>query len=79
MNGEGIMKWPDGRKYEGNYLNDKKHGFGILEWRNLLLLNVRQLMGENILDIGNQVNNMEMENILMVKQERKDFGNREKE
>lgn len=35
------MKWPDGRKYEGNYLNDKKHGFGILEWRNLLLLNVR--------------------------------------
>lgn len=73
------MKWPDGRKYEGNYLNDKKHGFGILEWRNLLLLNVRQLMGENILDIGNQVNNMEMENILMVKQERKDFGNKEKE
>jgi len=29
MHGQGIYKWADGRKYEGDYLNDKKHGFGI--------------------------------------------------
>lgn len=28
------MIWPDGRKYTGQYLNDKKHGFGTFEWRN---------------------------------------------
>ena len=28
MNGEGTFTWPDGRKYEGEYLNDKKHGLG---------------------------------------------------
>jgi MORN repeat len=25
MDGKGIHKWPDGRMYEGEYLNDKKH------------------------------------------------------
>lgn len=32
MNGKGVYKWQDGRKYEGEYLNDKKHGFGIYYW-----------------------------------------------
>lgn len=27
------MTWPDGRKYEGAYENDRKHGYGVLEWR----------------------------------------------
>ena len=27
MHGKGIYTWKDGRKYEGEYLNDKKHGF----------------------------------------------------
>ena len=22
----------DGRQYQGEYLNDKKHGFGVFEW-----------------------------------------------
>ena len=32
MHGEGIYKWPDGRKYIGRYYEDKKDGFGIYEW-----------------------------------------------
>lgn len=28
MHGKGIFKWPDGRVYEGDYIEDKKHGFG---------------------------------------------------
>ena len=29
MHGEGVYMWVDGRKYEGEYVNDKKQGFGI--------------------------------------------------
>ena len=32
MHGKGIYTWSDGRKYQGDYLNDKKHGFGIYTW-----------------------------------------------
>lgn len=32
MHGKGIFKWPDGRVYEGDYMNDKKHGFGRVWW-----------------------------------------------
>jgi len=28
MNGYGTFTWPDGRKFKGYYLNDKKHGEG---------------------------------------------------
>lgn len=28
MNGLGVYEWPDGKKYEGAYENDMKHGFG---------------------------------------------------
>ena len=28
MHGKGIFRWVDGRVYDGEYLNDKKHGFG---------------------------------------------------
>ena len=28
MEGEGKFFWPDKRKYEGEYKNDKKHGYG---------------------------------------------------
>ena len=33
MDGKGLFTWPDGRKYEGDYLNDKKHGFGIFTFK----------------------------------------------
>ena len=28
MNGLGKYEWQDGKRYEGFYLNDKKHGKG---------------------------------------------------
>ena len=30
MEGQGVFKWPDGRKYEGDFLDDKKEGLGTL-------------------------------------------------
>jgi hypothetical protein len=32
MEGYGSYKWADGRKYEGEYRNDKKNGYGIYMW-----------------------------------------------
>lgn len=32
MDGKGVFSWPDGRKYEGDYLEDKKHGLGTFCW-----------------------------------------------
>ena len=32
MDGEGTFTWPDGRKYVGQYKNDKKEGYGEFEW-----------------------------------------------
>jgi hypothetical protein len=32
MDGEGKFTWPDGRKYEGEYKDDKKEGYGTFEW-----------------------------------------------
>jgi len=27
-----MYSWADGRKYEGNYKDDKKHGYGVYTW-----------------------------------------------
>ena len=32
MHGRGIFTWSDGRKYEGEYIDDKKEGHGIFTW-----------------------------------------------
>ena len=32
MQGQGEFIWPDGRKYQGSYLEDKKEGYGVFEW-----------------------------------------------
>ena len=32
MQGSGIFTWADGRKYNGDYNNDKKEGFGTFTW-----------------------------------------------
>ena len=29
MHGKGVYTWADGRRYEGEYVNDKKHGYGV--------------------------------------------------
>ena len=28
----GIFSWPDGRRYEGDYKDDKKDGNGVFSW-----------------------------------------------
>jgi hypothetical protein len=28
LHGRGVMTWPDGRIYDGEYSQDKKHGHG---------------------------------------------------
>jgi len=32
-NGKGVMKWTDGRKYEGNLKNGKENGKGVFTWK----------------------------------------------
>ena len=32
MHGKGELIWPDGRRYDGEYVDDKKQGYGIFEW-----------------------------------------------
>ena len=32
MHGEGVFTWEDGRKYEGNYIDDQKEGRGKFTW-----------------------------------------------
>ena len=27
-----MYKWVDGRKYDGEWNNNKMHGFGVFEW-----------------------------------------------
>jgi hypothetical protein len=33
MHGQGVFIWPDGRKYEGEYQNNKKNGRGVFSWK----------------------------------------------
>lgn len=33
MHGNGVLIWPDGRRYQGEYQNDKKHGYGEFYWK----------------------------------------------
>lgn len=32
MHGYGVFSWPDGRRYEGDYSDDKKQGRGTFQW-----------------------------------------------
>lgn len=34
------MIWSDGRQYEGEFLDDKRHGYGVYKWSG------RQYVGE---------------------------------
>ena len=34
MHGKGNFDWPDGRNYNGNYVNGLKQGFGKFIWSN---------------------------------------------
>jgi hypothetical protein len=32
MNGNGKFTWPDGKQYDGEYVDDLKEGTGIFKW-----------------------------------------------
>jgi hypothetical protein len=32
MDGNGILVWPDKKRYAGGYKEDNKHGYGIFIW-----------------------------------------------
>lgn len=32
MHGKGIYTWPNGKRYVGDYVNDKKEGKGVFTW-----------------------------------------------
>lgn len=35
MEGMGVYTWQDGRRYEGQYRDDKKHGYGVYTWADM--------------------------------------------
>lgn len=32
MHGKGVFDWPNKRRYEGNYVQEKKEGYGEFSW-----------------------------------------------
>jgi len=32
MHGRGVFEWLDKRKYDGEYIEEKKEGFGVFYW-----------------------------------------------
>ena len=32
MHGKGILKWKDGKKYEGDFESDKREGYWTFTW-----------------------------------------------
>jgi hypothetical protein len=32
MDGTGTLTWKDGKRYEGNFVNDKREGHGVFIW-----------------------------------------------
>jgi len=79
MHGKGIFTWKDGRKYEGDYFEDKKHGFGVFIWvykfikilnywkslLKLIFIKIQSLMAENMKENGLMENSMAMESIYL--------------
>ena len=41
MHGFGVLAWKDGKKYEGEFINDKRDGTGTFSWQD-----GRQYIGE---------------------------------
>ena len=33
MHGKGVFKWPDGRVYVGEWLDNNMHGHGVYTWK----------------------------------------------
>ena len=62
MQGKGIYKWRDGRTYEGEYYNDKKHVYKMIYcYRDLV--HMYGLMGEGMKGSGKMANSTDKANI----------------
>lgn len=33
MHGQGVLIWRDGKRYEGQFVNDKREGRGVFRWK----------------------------------------------
>lgn len=68
MHGKGVYTWKDGRKYEGEYINDKKHGNGVYTWyfKYKFINIIKGLMVENMKGNGKKGNNMVKVNIFFL-------------
>ena len=33
MHGQGVLTWADGKIYEGEFVNDKRSGYGNFKWK----------------------------------------------
>ena len=62
MDGRGIYTWPDGRKYDGSYVKDKKQGYGVYLWPDGRSKYIKIYM-QNMMVIGKMGNNLEKEDI----------------
>lgn len=72
MHGKGKYSWQDGRFYEGEYYEDKKHGFGIYRWLGKLNLDhlayciiLSSKMASNTKESGSLESSMVEENIFI--------------
>ena len=55
MHGLGVYSWPDGRKYVGSYIQDKKEGYGEYTW----VINLIRMMEGSIEATGRMENKMD--------------------
>ena len=58
MDGKGVFTWPDGRKYQGDYKDEKK----------MDMVYSNGPMVKNIKDFGPMENKMEKENFITIRQ-----------
>ncbi len=46
MHGSGLLKWADGKQYEGQFVNDKRQGLGVFKWKDGRIYNGEWLDGK---------------------------------
>ena len=66
--GKGKLKYPDGDMYQGEWLKDKRHGYGVYIWSRYIFINKPRTCGSNfhscvvvILTVGNGFTESDME------------------
>lgn len=73
MHGRGKYTWEDGRFYEGEYVEDKKQGYGIYRWIGIISISAKHYnqfmqMEKNMKENGSMANNKEKEDIFTLQE-----------